>query len=95
MQKLLSVENNCGSQCAAGNSKHVNNESTVNLLIPPGSFCQTAPLAGEETAAVVSTERHLVSVPLPSRLKVVFTTHHSNSTFFPQFCMFFSIISAF
>lgn len=58
----------------------MNNECTVHLSLPPGSFCQTVPLAGEEAARVVSTERHLVTLPLPSRVKVLFTTRLHNST---------------
>lgn len=48
--------------------------NVVSTLLPPGTFCQTVPLAGEEAARVVSTQEHVVAVPLPSRVQVLFTT---------------------
>lgn len=51
----------------------MNNECTVHFLLAPGSFGPTGSLAGEEAAGVVSTERHLVTLPLPSRVQVAFT----------------------
>lgn len=46
----------------------------MNVLLPPGTFCQTVPLAGEEAARVVSTQEHVVAISLPSRVQVLFTT---------------------
>lgn len=51
----------------------MNNECTVCFILPAGPFCQTVSLAGEEAARVVSTERHLVTLPLPPRVQVMFT----------------------
>lgn len=59
----------------------MNNGCTVHLSLPPGSFRQIVTLAGEEAARVVSTERHLVALPLPSRVKVLFITCRRNSAF--------------
>lgn len=68
------VVHDYGSQSTTGSwCVHMNNECSVYTLLPTESFRQTIPLAGEETARLVSTERHLVTLPLPSRVKVVFT----------------------
>lgn len=48
----------------------MNKQPTVRLSLPPGSFCQSVPLAGEEAAGVVSAERHLVTLPLPPGVEV-------------------------
>lgn len=48
--------------------------NVVSTLLPPGTFCQTVPLAGEEAARVVSTQEHVVAIPLPSRVQVFFIT---------------------
>lgn len=43
-------------------------------VLPPGTFCPTVPLAGEEAARVVSAQERMVALPLPARVQVLFTT---------------------
>lgn len=73
--------NVCGARSMQQDIVEMNNGCTVHLWLPPGSFRQIVTLAGEEAARVVSTERHLVALPLPSTVKVLFVTRLHNSAF--------------
>lgn len=75
------VANVYGARSMQQDIVEMNNGCTVHLSLPPGSLCQIVTLAGEEAARVVSTERHLVALPLPSRYKVLFITYLHSSTF--------------
>lgn len=79
--KKKCVANVYGAPSMQQDIVEMNNGCTVHLLLPTGSFRQIVTLAGEEAARVVSTERHLVALPLPSRVQVLFITHLHNSTF--------------
>lgn len=47
--------------------------NVVSTPLHPGTICPTVPLAGEEAARVVSTQEHVVTIPLPSRVQVLFS----------------------